>query len=148
VGTVFRRGEKSDFERMLTDMVGRAKADALTDLMQVQDEFTRHGAHASSRLPLAIEQRATPIHEKLLIDAMRLVVEFSKSSGISVPELILPARTQLSVFTCEIIGRIAAAGGASSPSLLRPKRVKGSTNELRARLTMWKSASFMEGVSL
>ena len=114
---MFRKGEKPDFERMLTDMVGRAKTDALTACMHVQSDFTKHGAYGSSRMPLSMEQSVTPIHEALLTNAMRLVAEFSKSTGISVAELIEMARPPLAAFTSEVIDRIATAAGRMNSSL-------------------------------
>ena len=113
---MFRTGEKADFERMLDEMVGRAKTAAQKACTQVQSDFTVHGAGASSRTPIAMEECVTPIHETLLADAMRLIVQFSEGTGISVPELIESARDKLPAFTSEIMERISKAAGWVGPS--------------------------------
>jgi hypothetical protein len=120
---LFRKGEKTDFERMLTDTVDRAKTNAHMACVRVQSEFTKLGAYGSSAMPLSMERSVTPIHEKLLTDAMRLLVEFSESTGISVSELVKTSQALFANFTSDVVGRIAAAAGHISPSLI-PSQVR------------------------
>ena len=101
---------------MLTDMVGRAKTDAIIACSQVQSEFAKHGAYRSSRLPLSMEHSAIPIHEALLKKAMRLIIEFSENSGIPVPELIEASRLKLAEFAEEIANHVAKSGATMTPS--------------------------------
>jgi hypothetical protein len=132
---VFRKGEKLDFERMLTDMVGRSKTDALMACAQVQSEFTKHGAYTSSRLPISMERSINLIHETLLTNAMRLVVEFSENSGIPVPDLIGASRPRLTEFSGEIADHIAKAGGTTTSSQsfshMRERFTQRTENALR-----------------
>jgi hypothetical protein len=113
---VFRTGEKHDFERMLTNMVDRAEASALSACTQVQSEFAKHGAYRSSRLPLSMEQAVISVHETLLKNAMHLVIEFSENSGISVPELIDASRPRLATFAPPVAEHVSKSGGGTSPS--------------------------------
>jgi hypothetical protein len=92
---VFRKGDKSDFDRMLAAMVNRSKTEALMACAQVQSEFARQGAYKSSRLPISMEHSVIPVHETLLTDGMRFIVEFSKNSGIPVADLIEASRPKL-----------------------------------------------------
>jgi cation transport regulator ChaC len=115
VGTVFRTGEKHDFERMLTDMVDRAVTSAISACTQVQSEFAKHGAYRSSRLPLSMEQAVISVHETLLKNSMHLVIEFSENSGISVPDLIEISRPKLASFMAQISEHISKSGGGTSP---------------------------------
>jgi hypothetical protein len=115
VGTVFRTGEKHDFERMLTDMVDRAVTSAMSACTQVQSEFAKHGAYRSSRLPLSMEQAVISVHETLLKNSMHLVIEFSENSGISVPDLIEISRPKLASFMAQISEHISKSGGGTSP---------------------------------
>lgn len=114
---MFRKGEKPDFERILTAMVSRAKTDAVMACTQVQSEFARHGAYGSSRLPISMKHSVVPVHETLLTSAMHLVVEFSEKSGIPVPDLIEASRPKLAEFGEEMADHVAKAGSAMTPSL-------------------------------
>jgi hypothetical protein len=106
---MFCAGEKVDFERMLDDILSRAKTSALTTSAQVEGEFAARGALLSSGTPIVMEQRLTPIHETALADAMRLVVQFSERTGIPIPELNDAARPKLVTFTSDITERMATA---------------------------------------
>jgi hypothetical protein len=102
---------------MLSDMVGRAKIEAVMACSQVQSEFAKHGAYKSSRLPISMEHSAIPIQEALLTNAMRLLIEFSETSGIPVSDLIESCRPKLADFAGEIADHFAKAGSAMAPSL-------------------------------
>lgn len=106
---VFRMGEKADFERMLDDMLGRAKTTALHTSAQVEAESAARGSLLSSSTPIVMEQRLTPIHETALTDAMKLIVQFSERTGIPIPELSKAARPKLVTFTSDITERMATA---------------------------------------
>lgn len=106
---MFRTGEKADFERMLDDILGRAKITALSATAQVEAEFAARGALMSSGTLIEMEQRITPIHENALADAMRLVVQFSERTGISISDLSDLAGPKLATFTSDITERLATA---------------------------------------
>jgi hypothetical protein len=106
---MFRTGDKSDFERMLDDLLERARTAAAPITLEVESQFIKAGGVQSSRLPIAIEQRITPIHEAALRDAMRLVVQFSEHTGIALPELCATARPKLAAFTEQMIERMVMA---------------------------------------
>ena len=93
--TVFRTGEKTDFERMLEDILASAKTAGLTTSAQVEHESAARGTLLSSGTPIIIEQRLTPIHEAALADAIRLIVQFSERTGIPIPELNEAAKSKL-----------------------------------------------------
>jgi len=97
-------------------MVSRANTEVLSACSQVQSEFTKHGAYHSSRLPLAMEQAVVPIHETLLANAMNLLIDFSESSGISVPQLVAIGRPPLSDFTAGVASYISTTAGSTSRS--------------------------------
>jgi hypothetical protein len=103
---VFRTGEKADFERMLDDILDRAKATAISTAAQVEAEFAARGVLTSSGTPIAMEQRITPIHENALADAMRLIVQFSERTGVSISNLSDLAGPKLAAFTSEITERL------------------------------------------
>jgi hypothetical protein len=109
VQKMFRRGDKADFERMLSTLLMRAKTDALQITAQVEAEAASHGSVLSSGTPITMEQRLTPIHENALADAMRLIVQFSEDTKISIAELSEAARPKLSSFTVEITERMTKA---------------------------------------
>jgi hypothetical protein len=71
---VFRAGDTKDFERMLDDILSRAKTASATTSAQVQAEAAARGSLMCSGTVIVLEQRLTPIHESVLADAMRLVV--------------------------------------------------------------------------
>lgn len=100
--TVFRPGDTKDFERMLDDILDRAKTASATTSAQVQAESAARGSLLSSGTVIVLEQRLTPIHESALADAMRLIVQFSERAGISVSELADIAKPKLAAFTAEI----------------------------------------------
>jgi hypothetical protein len=106
---MFRTGDKADFDRMLDDILGRAKATASETALQVQHEFAVRGALLSSGTPIAMEQRITPIHELAVGDAMRLIVQFSERTGIAIPDLCEAAKPKLATFNSDITERIATA---------------------------------------
>jgi hypothetical protein len=106
---VFRTGEKTDFERMLDDILGSAKTAALSTSAQVEHESAARGTLLSSGTPIIMEQRLTPIHESALADAMRLIVQFSERTGLSIPELSEAARPKLVTFTSDITVRLVNA---------------------------------------
>src|SRR5437588_183085 len=91
---MFRTGEKADFERMLDDILGRAKTAAVSTSGQVEAESAARGTLLSSGTPIVMEQRLTPIHETALTDAMRLIVQFSERTGIPIHELSDAAKTK------------------------------------------------------
>jgi hypothetical protein len=64
-----------------------------------------------------MEHSVIPVHETLLTNAMRLVIEFSENSGIPVPDLIEASRPKLAEFAEEIANHVAKAGSAMTPSL-------------------------------
>lgn len=106
---MFRTGEKADFERMLDDLLSRAKTSALTTSAQVEAESAARGSLLSSGTPIVMEQRLTPIHETALTDAMRLIVQFSERTGIPISELNEAAGPRLVTFTSDITERMATA---------------------------------------
>jgi hypothetical protein len=106
---VFRTGEKADFERMLGDILGRAKTTALHTSAQVEAESAARGSLLSSGTPIVMEQRLTPIHESALTDAMRLIVQFSERTGLPIAELSEAAKPKLATFTSDITERMANA---------------------------------------
>lgn len=107
--TVFRTGEKTDFERMLDEILASAKSAALTTTTQVEHESAARGTLLSSGTPIIMEQRLTPIHEAALSDAMRLIVQFSERTGIPIPELSEAATSKLETFTSDITVRLVNA---------------------------------------
>jgi hypothetical protein len=111
---VFRTGERTDFERMLDDILGRAKTTALHTSAQVEAEAAARGSLLSSGTPIVMEQRLTPIHETALMDAMRLIVQFSERTGIPVAELSEAARPKLATFTSDITERMTTAANRMS----------------------------------
>jgi hypothetical protein len=113
---VFKRGEKSDFERMLDDILSRAKTIALHTSAQVEAEAAARGSLLSSGTPIVMEQRLTPLHESALADAMRLIVQFSERTGIPIAELSETAKPRLTTFTAEITERMATAANRMSLS--------------------------------
>jgi hypothetical protein len=121
--TVFRTGEKTDFERMLDDILASAKTAALTTSTQVEHESAARGTLLSSGTPIIMEQRLTPIHEAALTDAMRLIVQFSERTGIPILELNETARSKLETFTSEITVRLADE--STSQSNPRPVQSPG-----------------------
>lgn len=106
---MFRTGQKADFERMLDDILVRAKTAALYTSAQVEAESAARGTLLSSGTPILMEQRLAPTHETALADAMRLIVQFAERTGISVTELSEAARTKLVTFTSEITERMVTA---------------------------------------
>jgi hypothetical protein len=106
---VFRTGDKADFERMLDDILGRAKTKALHTSAQVEAEAAKNGSLLSSGTPILMEQRLTPIHESALEDAMRLIVQFSERTGISIPDLSGTAKPKLTAFTSDITQKMTNA---------------------------------------
>lgn len=106
---MFRTGEKTDFERMLDDVLGRAKTAAVSTAAQVEAESAARGTFLSSGVPRLLEQRITPIHETALADAMKLTVQFSERTGISVPNLCAVAKPKLTSFTSDLVEHITVA---------------------------------------
>lgn len=106
---MFRTGNKADFERMLDDILGRAKAAAVTTAAQVEAESAACGTLMSSGTPIVMEQRITPIHETALADAMRLLVQFSERTGIPIRELNEAAKPKLETFSSDIMQRMGTA---------------------------------------
>jgi hypothetical protein len=107
--SVFRTGEKIDFDRMLDDILARAKTLAVSTSAQVEAESAARGTLLSSGTPVVMEQRITPIHETALADAMRLIVQFSERTGIPIPQLGEAAKVKLVSFTSEITQRMVTA---------------------------------------
>lgn len=116
---VFKTGQKADFERMLDDILGRAKTTALHTSAQVEAESAARGSLLSSGTPVLMEQRLTPIHETALTDAMRLIVQFSERTGIPISELSEMAGPKLATFTSDITGRMATAANRMQLNQLR-----------------------------
>jgi hypothetical protein len=115
---VFRTGEMSDFERMLDDILGRAKTAALTTAAQVEAESAARGTLLSSGTAIVMEQGLTPIHETALADAMRLIVQFSERTGIPISELSKAAKAKLETFTSEVTLRLVNAANQMQLSQL------------------------------
>ena len=116
---MFKTGDIADFERMLDDILGRAKVHALHTSAQVEAEAAKHGSLMSSSTPQVMEQRLAPIHESTLADAMRLIVQFSERTGISISELSEAANPKLTAFTSEITERMAIAANRMNLEQLR-----------------------------
>jgi hypothetical protein len=110
-GTVFRTGEKADFDRMLDDILVKSKLQADHTAVQVEHEAAARGSLMSSGTPIVMEQRLTPIHESTLADAMRLIVQFSERTSIPVSELNEAAKLKLEGFTAEMTARMATVAG-------------------------------------
>ena len=106
---MFRAGDTKDFERMLDDILSRAKTASATTSAQAQAEAAARGSLMSSGTVIVLEQRLTPIHESVLADVMRLIVQFSERTGISVSELTDIAKPELAAFTAEITGGLTTA---------------------------------------
>jgi len=111
---MFRTGDKADFERMLDDILDRAKDAAANLSLKVEADSSARGALLSSGVPILMEQRITPVHENALADSMKLLVQFSERTGISIPDLCATARPKLSAFTSSIMDRILATANRLS----------------------------------
>ncbi len=96
---MFRTGEKADFDRMLDDILGKAKRQADRAAVQVEHEASARGSLISTGTAIVMDERLTPIHESALADVMRLIVQFSERTGIPVPELNAAAKPKLESFT-------------------------------------------------
>lgn len=106
---VFKKGEKSDFERMLDDILDRVKIAASMISTQVEHEAAARGTLASSGTPIIMEQRLTPLHESALADAMKLIVQFSERTGIGISDLCEISRPKLAALTEEMTQRMGTA---------------------------------------
>ena len=106
---MFQKGEIADFERMLDVMLERATAEAASAAVQIESEFAARGTLTSSMTPQAIERRLTPIHEDALAQTMRLLVQFSERTGISITALIEAARPRLVRLSFVMTERVATA---------------------------------------
>lgn len=106
---MFRSGDKADFERMLDDILGRAQATAAGTSLQVDRESAARGTLLSSGTPIVMEERITSIHEIAIADAMRLIVQFSEQTGISIPDLCETSRPKLATFTSSTMEPILTA---------------------------------------
>jgi hypothetical protein len=106
---LFRTGDTKDFERMLDDILDRGRTAAAHTSAQVQAESSARGSLLSSGTVVLMEQRLTPIHESVLADSMRLIVQFSERTGIPISELSDAAKPKLATFTSDITGGIATA---------------------------------------
>ncbi len=111
---MFRTGDKTDFERMLDNILGRAKTAAMYTCAEVEAEAAKRGTLLSSGTPVVMEQRLTPIHETAVADAMRLIVQFSERTGIPIAELRELAKPKLIAFTSDITGRTTTAANRMS----------------------------------
>jgi hypothetical protein len=111
---MFRTGDKADFDRMLDDILGRAKTAATSIAIQVDAEAAARGTLVSSGTPIEMEQRITPVHEIAIADAMRLIVQFSERTGIAVSDLSEAARPKLTIFTSGIMERMVTASSRMS----------------------------------
>lgn len=70
-----------------------------------------------------MEQEIAPVHEAALADAMRLLVQFSKRTGLPVPELSEAANPKLATFARDITETIVtAANRMGPPQVLTPAR--------------------------
>ena len=116
--TVFRTGEKADFDRMLDNILAKAKLQVDRTAIQVEHEAAARGSLLSSGTPIVMEERLTPIHESALSDTMRLIVQFSERAGIAVPELNEAAKPKLESFTAEMTARMSTAAGRMNLSPL------------------------------
>jgi len=148
---VFRTGDKTDFDRMVDDILGKAKLQADRTAVQVEHEAAAHGSLVSSGTPIVMEQRLTPIHESALADAMRLIVQFSERTGIPVPELNTAARANLESFTSEITARMATAAGRMNLTQLLiqirerfDRRVENATRDAEIGFIQGRSAIVTE----
>jgi len=148
---MFRTGEKADFERMLDDILARAKTAALYASAQVEAETAARGTLLSSGTPVLMEQRLTPTHETALADAMRLIVRFSERTGIPVGELSEAAKGKLATFTSEITERMVTATNRMnltqvfSPALERfSRRVENALRDVEIGFIQGRSAIVTE----
>jgi len=102
---MFRSGDKADFERMLGDLLSRARDGAADIVRQVEHEFAVHGISRSSGTPLEMGKRIAPVHERAVNDSMRLIAQFSERTGTPIEELCDTARPRLIAFTSTITDR-------------------------------------------
>lgn len=121
---MFRTGEKTDFERMLEDILGRARVSAAETAVQVEHESAARGALLSSGTIILMEQRMTPIHETAVSNSMRLIVEFSERTGISISELCQTAKPKLATFTFAITERMTTVAGRMNLTPLLAKSLE------------------------
>jgi hypothetical protein len=148
---VFRTGEKIDFDRMLDDILARAKTLAVSTAAQVEAESAARGALLSSSTYKVMEQRLTPIHETAIADAMRLVVQFSERTDIPIPHLSEAAKVRLASFTSEITQRMVAAASrlnlTQAVSLARERfdrRVESALRDVEIGFIQGRSATVTE----
>jgi hypothetical protein len=106
---MFRTGDRTDFDRMLDDLLSRARAIAAHSMAQGARELLRWSHGVISEPPPTMEQRITPVHELAVGDAMRLLVQFSERSGIAISDLCDAAKPKLVAFTAEILEWMATA---------------------------------------
>src|SRR6185437_107566 len=122
---MFKKGEIADFERMLDVMLERATAEAASAAVQIESEFAARGTLTSSMTPRAIERRLAPIHEDTLVQTMRLLVQFSERTGISISTLIDAARPGLVRLSFAMTERIAtAANRIKLPQIVAESRAR------------------------
>ena len=81
-----------------------------------------------------MEHSVIPVHEALLTNAMRLVIEFSENSGIPVADLIEAGRPRLAEFAEEIAAHIANAADAMTPSISASKMREHFTQRMEDAL--------------
>ena len=106
---MFKTGGREDFERMLDDILGRAKIEADLASVQVEHEAAARGSLLSSGTPIVMEQRLRPVHETAVADAMKLLVQFSERTGIPIAELGEVAKAKLVTFTSETTARLVTS---------------------------------------
>jgi len=116
---MFQTGNITDFERMLGDILDRATMTSADMARRVEHEAAAKGGAMTGRHPQAIEQQVAPIHEGAIGQVMRLIVQFSQRSKVSIPDLSEIARPKLTAFTSATMKpMIVAATRVGSPAQL------------------------------
>src|SRR5919109_1649597 len=100
---MFRTGNQTDFDRMLNDILRRAKTTAADTSNQIQAAAAARGSLLSSGTAILMERQIAPIHEAALSDVMRLIVQFSERTGNAIPDLCDTARPKLASFASDIL---------------------------------------------
>jgi hypothetical protein len=141
----------ADFQRMLGDILDRARSQTGRLALEVESTFTKNGALGNARLPLAIEDQIAPSHDKTVTDVMELIVRFTEKSDIQLDDLIAQARSQLVMYNEYCIERISrltnvANSGQAIPAIRERfhKRVAHAEHDLKVGFINGKAAVVTE----
>lgn len=99
---MFRTGDKTDFARMLDDVLDEARSTSAHTGRRIQADAAAKGA-LHGRLHLAIEDEIKPTHTEAVNQAMQLIVQFAEETRLSIPDLCGVAKPKLTAFTSAIM---------------------------------------------